>query len=145
MINALSLPWFGGKAANGNDASKSAPLRVARDAYLDPAAALTLFETSREGLTHEEGEKRLDRDGRNEVAHEKPPAWYVQLLLTLKNPFTLILAGLALVSYLTEDIKAVIVLGTMIVLSVVLRFAQQYRSTPPADGPKAQGRPPAPP
>ncbi|HEX9462970.1 MAG TPA: magnesium-translocating P-type ATPase [Alphaproteobacteria bacterium] len=140
MINALSLPWFGVKAANGNDASKSAPLRVARDAYLDPAAALTLFETSREGLTHEEAQKRLDRDGRNEVAHEKPPAWYVQLLLTLKNPFTLILAGLALVSYLTEDIKAVIVLGTMIVLSVVLRFAQEYRSTRAAERLKAMVR-----
>src|SRR5258708_8657883 len=111
MLNAVPLSWCGVKAANGNDASKSARLRCARDAYLDPAAALTLFETSREGLTHEEAQKRLDRDGRNEVAHEKPPAWYVQLLLTLKNPFTLILAGLALVSYLTQDIKAVHGLG----------------------------------
>src|SRR5258708_22385900 len=105
MINALSLPWFGVKAANGNDASKSAPLRVAPDAYLDPAAALTLFETSREGLTHEEAQKRLDRASRNEVAHEQPAASYVHLLLTLEDPFTLILAGLAALAYLAAVLK----------------------------------------
>lgn len=137
---ATSLPLFKAKAANGNGAPKPVVVQAAAEAYRDAEQVLAAFNTTRNGLTEAEAEERLARDGRNEVAHEKPPAWYVQLLLTLRNPFTLILAGLAVVSYLTEDIRAVIVLGTMIVLSVVMRFAQEYRSTRAAERLKAMVR-----
>ncbi len=137
---ASSLPLFKSKAANGNGAPKPVVVQAASEAHRDAEATLAAFRSSRNGLTEAEAQERLERDGPNQVAHEKPPAWYVQLLLTLRNPFTLILAFLALVSYLTEDIRAVIVLGTMIVLSVVMRFAQEYRSSRAAERLKAMVR-----
>ncbi|MBV8538099.1 MAG: magnesium-translocating P-type ATPase, partial [Alphaproteobacteria bacterium] len=128
---------FKSRAANGSGAPKPVVVQAAAEARCPPEATLEKFRCTRNGLTEADAQERLERDGPNEVAREKPPAWYMQLLSTLRNPFTLILAGLAIVSYLTEDIRAVIVLGTMIVLSVVMRFAQEYRSTQAAERLKA--------
>jgi Mg2+-importing ATPase len=36
--------------------------------------------TSPEGLSDEQAKARLDQYGPNEVADEKPPRWYIQLL-----------------------------------------------------------------
>ncbi|HTP84805.1 MAG TPA: magnesium-translocating P-type ATPase [Alphaproteobacteria bacterium] len=128
---------FKSRAANGNGPAKPAAIPAAAEAHCPAETTLENCRTSRNGLTEAEAQERLEHDGPNEVAREKPPAWYMQLLLTLRNPFTLILAGLAIISYLTEDIRAVIVLGSMIVLSVVMRFAQEYRSTQAAERLKA--------
>ncbi|MFZ0693900.1 MAG: cation-transporting P-type ATPase, partial [Alphaproteobacteria bacterium] len=140
MNSVLLLPRFRRKAngsGHGNGKPKPLSVQAAREAFRDPDATLAALHATRDGLTDAEVQERLDRDGRNEVAHDKPQPWYLQLLLTLKNPFTLILTGLAIVSYLTQDIRAVFVLGTMIVLSVVMRFAQEYRSTRAAERLKA--------
>src|SRR5215469_8895486 len=134
---ASTLPMFKSRAANGNGAPKPVVVPAAAEAHCPPEATLEKFRCSRNGLLEADAEERLIRDGLNEVAREKPPAWYMQLLHTLGNPFTLILTGLAIVSYLTEDIRAVIVLGSMIVLSVAMRFAQEYRSTQAAERLKA--------
>ena len=137
----VSIPVsFPGKAGRNGGSGKALMVLAAREAYRDPNATLASLESTRDGLTQEEVLKRLDRFGHNEVAHEKPHPWFVQLALTLKNPFTLILAFLALVSYLTEDVRAVVVLSTMIVLSVVMRFAQEYRSSRAAERLKAMVR-----
>nr|WP_269149236.1 magnesium-translocating P-type ATPase [Fischerella thermalis] len=45
--------------------------------------------------------------------------------------------GLAVVSYLTEDVEATIILTIMVVVSGVLRFVQEYRSTQAAEKLKA--------
>ena len=137
---ASSLPLFKSKAANGNGSAKPVVVQAANEAHRDAEAVLAAFHTGRNGLIEVDAQERFERDGPNQVAHEKPPAWYMQLLLTLRNPFTIILAFLALVSYLTEDIRAVIVLCTMIVLSVVMRFAQEYRSSQAAERLKAMVR-----
>jgi len=128
---------FKSRAANGNGSAKPVAVPAAEEAHRPAEATLEKFRCGRNGLTEADAQERLEHDGPNEVAREKPPAWYMQLLHTLRNPFTLILAGLAIISYLTEDIRAVIVLGTMIVLSVVMRFAQEYRSTQAAERLKA--------
>ncbi|WP_102164768.1 magnesium-translocating P-type ATPase, partial [Fischerella thermalis] len=80
---------------------------------------------------------RLKKFGKNEVSHEKPPTWYGQLLQSFNNPFVYILIGLAVVSYLTEDVEATIILTIMVVVSGVLRFVQEYRSTQAAEKLKA--------
>ncbi|WP_102166750.1 magnesium-translocating P-type ATPase [Fischerella thermalis] len=71
------------------------------------------------------------------LSHEKPPTWYGQLLQSFNNPFVYILIGLAVVSYLTEDVEATIILTIMVVVSGVLRFVQEYRSTQAAEKLKA--------
>ncbi|WP_442604243.1 magnesium-translocating P-type ATPase [Paenibacillus sp. KN14-4R] len=84
--------------------------------------------SSHNGLQEPEWEERLEQYGKNQIAHDKPPAWYVQLLFCFKNPFILILIALDLFSILTEDTKGVIVISTMIVVSVLITFTQEYRS-----------------
>ncbi|WP_206503481.1 magnesium-translocating P-type ATPase [Streptomyces chrestomyceticus] len=92
--------------------------------------------TGRDGLLQENAEARLERDGPNVVAHERPPRWYVQLAKAFWNPFILVLVGLAavmLVQWLqaadTEPFDPKIpILGAMVLISALLRFWQEYRS-----------------
>jgi len=86
-----------------------------------------------DGLTEQEADAiRLDV-GPNEVEHEKPLSWWVHLWHCYKNPFNLLLTVLAAVSYATEDMKATIVIGSMVVLSTMMRFIQESRSNNAAD------------
>lgn len=97
-------------------------------AWLDADAALAGLDARRSGLYDEEVERRREQFGRNEVAHEKPPAWYTQLWHAFANPFSLLLTTLAIVSGLTGDAEAVIVIGLMVAVSTSLRFVQEFRS-----------------
>jgi Mg2+-importing ATPase len=55
----------------------------------------------------------------------------------LQEPFNLLLTLLAVISYVTEDMKATPVIGTMVVLSVAIRFWQERKSNIAADKLKA--------
>ena len=114
-----------GPANTGPDRVTAALLEGAR---LPVAELLARFDTTAEGLPMTEVEDRLALFGPNEIAHERPPAWYVQLLGGFKNPFILVLLTLAVVSFFTGDTKAVIVIAVMVTLSVLISFSQEYRS-----------------
>ncbi|MDQ6639223.1 MAG: magnesium-translocating P-type ATPase [Pseudomonadota bacterium] len=100
-------------------------LLVARDS---PAAAIARLQSHEEGLSSAEAAERLARSGPNEVAHEKPVAWWLHLWHCYQNPFNLLLTVLAVVSYLSADAKATIVIGAMVALSTLIRFVQEGRS-----------------
>ena len=100
-------------------------LKAASD---DIPAALLRLESHENGLSTPEADGRLLQVGPNEVEHEKPLPWWLHLWHCYKNPFNLLLTVLAVVSYLTEDAKATVVIGTMVVLSTVIRFVQEGRS-----------------
>jgi Mg2+-importing ATPase len=98
-------------------------------AHSDAQALLARQGSGPEGLSATQAAALLDQWGPNEISHEKPlPAW-MHLWYCYKNPFNLLLTVLAVVSYLTGDDKATIVIGSMVVLSTVLRFVQEGRST----------------
>ena len=111
-----------------------------RIAWLDPEAALHALGTQLAGLTDAEVERRREQYGRNEVAHEKPHPWYVQLAHAFANPFNILLATLAVVSGLTGDDEAVIVIGLMVLLSTIVRFTQEFRSQTAAQALRAMVR-----
>ncbi len=95
----------------------------------DAATVLQRLHSSRDGITDTQAEVLRAQIGPNEVEHEKPlPAW-LHLWHCYKNPFNLLLTVLAVVSYLTEDHKATLVIGSMVVLSTLLRFVQEGRSS----------------
>ncbi|MCL6433813.1 MAG: magnesium-translocating P-type ATPase [Leptolyngbyaceae cyanobacterium HOT.MB2.61] len=121
------LTLFGKKTASIQPMRLS--MRVVEEAYIDIGKLLARLNTRRKGLTDAEVKERLRQYGLNEVAHEKPPHWVVQLLQAFNNPFVYILLGLAIVSFLTEDLKGTIVLTLMVVISGLLRFVQEFRST----------------
>jgi Mg2+-importing ATPase len=103
-------------------------LRVVLEATRDTPEVLTSLLTSADGLNRVQALTRRAKVGRNEVAHERLPPWYVQLLQAFNNPFIVLLLALASVSALTEDFKATTIIAVMVTVSVLLRFVQEYRS-----------------
>jgi len=109
----------------GPDRVTAALLEGAR---LPVAELLARFDTTADGLSKSEVADRLALFGPNEIAHEQPPVWYLQLLLSFKNPSIIVLLTLAVVSFFTGDMKAVPVITVMVTLSVLIAFSQEYRS-----------------
>jgi len=130
-----------GKAAG---AGANAPVRVAvaQEAFRHNEALYAALDTSAAGLNEEQISERLDRDGVNEVSHEKPPHWSVQLLTAFKNPFIIVLLVLAVVQLATDssDLTGPIIIAVMVGISVLLSFTQEYRSSKAAEKLKAMVR-----
>ena len=62
------------------------------------------------------------------MATQRPTPWFILLIEAFKDPFVYVLALLMVVSALTNDFEASLVMGVMILLSVGIRFIQEYRS-----------------
>ncbi|WP_243048098.1 magnesium-translocating P-type ATPase [Dyella sp. RRB7] len=134
------------QTVTGKAASKvaSAPVRtaVAQEAFRHNEALYAALDTSAAGLNEEQIAERLDRDGANEVSHEKPPHWSLQLLRAFKNPFIIVLLVLAAVQLFTDasDLTGPIIIAVMVGISVLLSFTQEYRSSKAAEKLKAMVR-----
>lgn len=97
-------------------------------AKADQAGAFLRLRCNGDGLTWAEALYRLAQCGRNELASQRPPPWPVVMWGAVKHPFNGVLMALALVSTFTGDYKAAIVMASMIILSVSLRFWQEMKS-----------------
>ena len=117
-------------------------LDAAHEVRDELATTLRRLATSEHGLTEAEAATRLTAAGRNEVTHERQPHWLLQLLATLKNPFILILAVLAAISLVLDpgELKGPVIIGTMIAVSVMLRFWQECRSNQAAEALQGHGQ-----
>ena len=80
------------------------------------------------GLSEAEAGSRLKQVGTNEIVREKRQSALMRLLSNVKNPLVLLLSALGVLSYLTGDLRATIVIFVMVVLGVVLRFYQELRA-----------------
>jgi P-type Mg2+ transporter len=121
----LRLLTARGPAASAPEQIASTLLQAARD---EPAAALARQRSHADGLSAAEAAARLRRDGPNEVEREEPLPWWLRLWHCYLNPFNLLLTALAGLSYVTQDAKATLVIGAMVMLSTVIRFVQEGRS-----------------
>ncbi len=110
----------------------SAGMRVARElqesARAGAAEALERLATSAAGLTAEEAERRLEEYGANTVVEEHRQGWTKLLLMAVVNPLVILLAALAVIAYVTEDMRTAVVITAMVLLGVILRFIQEYRA-----------------
>jgi Mg2+-importing ATPase len=114
-----------------NNQELKAPLLfgdLAEAAKADQAAAFTRLRSNPGGLTWTEARRRLEEFGPNELTSQKPPAWPVALWSSLRHPFNGVLGVLAVVSFGTGDLKAGVVMLSMIGLSAGLRFWQEMKS-----------------
>jgi Mg2+-importing ATPase len=111
----------------------TAPAQVSQTliemAQADVEMVLRSLASSRSGLSTAESQRRIERYGLNEIANEKPPQWYVQLFKTFYNPLVILLITLALISLVTGDGRAAVIIFIMVVFSVLLRFSQEFRSS----------------
>ncbi|MEO9078337.1 MAG: magnesium-translocating P-type ATPase [Rhodanobacter sp.] len=126
----------------GSAGPRSIKTAVAEYAFSDTDTLLVALETSPHGLDEEHISERLHRDGPNEVSHEKPPHWSLQLLHACKNPFIIVLLVLAVVEIFAspDDLSGPIIIAVMVAISVLLSFSQEYRSSRAAEKLKAMVR-----
>jgi Mg2+-importing ATPase len=103
----------------------------------DADVLLKQLDSHPHGLSEAQADAARERFGLNEIEQEKPPPWWLHLWHCYKTPFDLLLTLLAAISYVTEDMKATIVIGSMVVLSVMIRFWQESKSNRAADNLKA--------
>ncbi|WP_223446121.1 magnesium-translocating P-type ATPase [Pseudomonas sp. BF-R-19] len=103
----------------------------------DTGQLLNTLGSHTDGLSEFEADALREQFGLNEVEHEQPLPWWTHLWHCYKNPFNLLLTLLAVISWLTEDMKAAIVIFSMVVLSTLLRFWQETKSNQAADALKA--------
>jgi Mg2+-importing ATPase len=89
---------------------------------------LKQLDTQLGGLSEPEASSRWKKVGANEIAREKPPSSLMRLLGNVKNPLVLLLIALGILSYLTGDQRATVMILVMVVLGVVLRFFQELRA-----------------
>jgi P-type Mg2+ transporter len=117
------LPARKGQAA----AIRVSPLLV-RAATSTVPGVLESLGTSPSGLSEEEAARRLREHGPNMVGQEAQHGWIGLLGHAIVNPLVILLVVLAVISFLTEDIRAGTVMLVMVLLGVVLRFVQEARA-----------------
>ncbi|WP_426701144.1 magnesium-translocating P-type ATPase [Rhodanobacter sp. Col0626] len=139
-MSKISQPSAGRTAGTGT--SKAVSATVVQRAFDDAASLLAALDTMTGGLDEQQIGMRLHRDGANEVSHEKPPHWSLQLLHAFKNPFIVVLLVLAGVQLFTDgnDLTGPVIIAVMVGISVVLSFTQEYRSSRAAEKLKAMVR-----
>ncbi|MCL2888054.1 MAG: magnesium-translocating P-type ATPase [Elusimicrobia bacterium] len=106
----------------------------------------SVFSTSPAGITEENVEERIQKYGPNQIVNEQAlPVWRA-LLDAFLNPFTIVLVALGTLDFFLDfvfaapgekDLSAVIVIASMVMLSGVLRFVQEYKSAKESERLKA--------
>lgn len=95
------------------------------------------FQTTPMGLTSEEVEKRQSLFGKNEVVHEKRKKPLIMFAKAFINPFVGVLTALVAISFVMDvlmaspgdqDWTSIAIVTTMIVLSAILRFSQEWKA-----------------
>ena len=125
-------------AAVPPDAARHANRRMLELSGQDTETLFQRFGSRAGGLSEAQASTARERHGRNEVDHEAPLRWYVHLWYSYRNPFNLLLTALASLSWVTDvwmaepddqSWRGVIIIGSMVVISTLLRFAQERRPT----------------
>ena len=132
----LLLESFRGTPIN-RDIPREMSRHIAGLAQLAPEAVLASLESHADGLSESQAELVREVVGVNEIEQEKPLSWWVHLWHCYKTPFDLLLTLLATISWFTEDVKATVVIGSMVFLSVCIRFWQESKSSRAAEKLKA--------
>ncbi len=114
-------------ASNGGPSIRVSP-QLVEAAHQSVQDALEKFATSRQGLSQDQAELRLEEYGPNIVAQEKYHTRIGLLGRAMLNPLVILLLVLAAISLLTGDLKAAIVMSAMVVLGVTLRFVQEVKA-----------------
>lgn len=94
----------------------------------DAATVLQQLASRLEGLTQAEADVRLKQYGLNTIAREQRLSALTRLLSNIKNPLVLLLVALGVLSFLTGDLRATVVIFVMVILGIVLRFVQEMRA-----------------
>ena len=95
---------------------------------LDSKEVLKKLETSNEGLSHEEAEKRLKQYGLNQLEEKKGVSPFKIFLKQFKDPVIMILLAAILISVLVKEFLDAGVIAAILILNAIIGFSQEYRA-----------------
>lgn len=102
--------------------------RLAAISRLEPQSACGKLGSSAEGLSSAEAAVRLKKFGFNLIARERKATIPEEIWSRTRNPLNALLLTLATVSYFLGDIRAAVVIATMVLLAIITAFLQEHRS-----------------
>ncbi|MCL2812525.1 MAG: cation-transporting P-type ATPase, partial [Clostridia bacterium] len=102
--------------------------RLLNAAGKTPDIVLIQYDTSYDGYDREKVEDMRDEHGSNAITRQKRDSVFTRLREAFVNPFTIVLFVLAVISFVTEDWPAAIIVLSMVTISGLLRFVQEFRS-----------------
>ncbi|SPL71554.1 magnesium-translocating P-type ATPase [Acinetobacter stercoris] len=125
------------QASYANEISKQISQSLIRASFTQVPNLLERLDTNENGLNAEQVALRHEKFGANEFEHEKPLKWWQHLWYAYRNPFNILLTILALVAFFTGDMEGTTIISTMVILSTLLRYWQEYKSNKAAESLKA--------
>jgi P-type Mg2+ transporter len=105
------------------------PSRLLEIARMSDEQAFAALQARRAGLSAAEAAARLASCGPNDLTRDRERGVVAQILTRLANPLNVLLLLLASVSMLIRDRGAALLIFSMVVLSVLLSFIQERRSS----------------
>lgn len=129
------------ESLGGTQEQRAVPVDQAKDLRRASACSceevLQILHSSAEGLSEERSARVRRLMDLNEIEQEKSLTWWQLLWQCYRTPFDLLLSLLAAISYVTGDLRATVVIASMVLLSVSMRFLQERRSHRAAEELKA--------
>ena len=110
---------------------------LVESAKSDADLVLNSLKTSTQGLPDEEVEERIEKYGKNEFVTSARQNIFTYLVKSFTDPLIILLFLIAIVSYFTHDINAVVVISVMVVVSISLKVFQEERARASAEKLKA--------
>jgi len=137
VLRVAPQPWPPERPqAQGPQAGQSTdPVGPSTDARLaalgnqPPEQVLDQLQSGGAGLSELEAERRRRHYGPNEIPRQGTASWPMQLLASVRNPLVLLLTALAALSLVSGEAESALIILTIVIFSVILRFSQDYRSS----------------
>lgn len=131
VLLATFFPWF--YTPKKVETTKSVIENLRKYSQMITPEIFQVFETNENGLVGCEAKERLESYGLNEISSDKPPTWYRLLFKSYVNPFNILVTALGIITYFLDDPVGTIIISVMVILSVSIRFIQEFRSNSSAE------------
>ena len=128
FINFRSKPVDKSRLSGADQHARPRDGYLAEVSRLPPSEACARAESSLEGLSQTEADARLAKFGPNLVAREAKATILQELWSRARNPLNALLLSLATVSYFSGDVRAAVVIASMVVLAIITAFIQEHKS-----------------
>jgi Mg2+-importing ATPase len=89
---------------------------------------LIQYDNTYDGYDPEQADDNRDEYGANIITRQGGQNIVQKLWGAFVNPFTIVLFCIAVISFLTHDIPAVVIVTSMVLISGILRFTQEFKS-----------------
>ena len=98
-----------------------------------PETLLIQYDNTWEGYDEEQVDEMRDQYGMNRITRQKKESVFKKMLDAFVNPFTVVLFILTIINVFTRDYPAVIIVSSLVLISGMLRFIQELRSSGAAE------------